>query len=215
MRFLRRYPNAVVAFALAALLALAGFMLLPPETSNADGPAPAAAGGSTPFGQWQRGVVPLLLQTDLQWAEVHYADGTMKTHGCGPTCLSMVYIGLTGKKDLDPASMAAYSENQGYVDSGITSWLLMGAGAQQLGLQVRELSPNAGVVASGLAAGRPILCSVGPGDFTTEGHFIVLAGMSADGRLIVHDPNSAERSSRAWDADQVLSQCLNLWSYYV
>lgn len=214
MNTLRRYPNACVAFLLAALLAVAGFMLLPSSPGHA-GDLLAGLTGSTPSSQWQRGTVPLLLQTDEQWADAPYADGTMRTHGCGPTCLSMVYVSLTGKKNLDPASMGAHSENAGYVEAGLTSWLLMSEGAQQLGLQAREVPADAGVVAAELAAGRPIICSVGPGDFTSEGHFIVLAGLNGAGELVVHDPNSAERSNRTWDADRVLAQCRNLWSYYL
>ena len=54
---------------------------------------------------------------------------------------------------------------------------------------------------------------VRPGDFTTTGHFIVLAGIANDGQVIVHDPNSAERSGRTWDLERVLSQCANLWAF--
>ena len=63
-----------------------------------------------------------------------------------------------------------------------------------------------------LAAGKVVICSVRPGDFTTVGHFIVLAGLTNDGRVEVRDPNSTERSAQAWDLDRVLGQCANLWA---
>ena len=63
--------------------------------------------------------------------------------------------------------------------------------------------------------GQPIVCSVGPGDFTKEGHFIVLSGLDDAGRVLVHDPNSPERSAVSWDVQTVLGQCLNLWAYSV
>ena len=39
--------------------------------------------------------IPLLIQWDKRWAYTHYGDEIVGTAGCGPTCLSMVAIGLT------------------------------------------------------------------------------------------------------------------------
>ena len=52
-----------------------------------------------------------------------------------------------------------------------------------------------------------------PGDFTSTGHFIVLAGLTEEGEVVVRDPNSAERTGRTWELDRVLAQCANLWSF--
>lgn len=178
--------------------------------------AQASADGvvkSTPRHLWTRGITPFLYQVDAEWADVPYADGTIGTHGCGPTCLSMVYVQLTGQRDRDPVAMAAFSEESGYIDSGVTSWLLMSEGAARLGLASQELSASAEVMRAQLRAGNPIICSMGPGDFTTDGHFIVICGTDDQGRFVVRDPNSPERSQQVWDASRVLSQCRNLWSF--
>lgn len=127
--------------------------------------------------------------------------------------MAMVYAGLTGKSDKDPAAMAAFSEQKGFVEAGMTSWAFMTEGAAQLGLAAEELPADADAVIAVLREGRPIIASVRPGDFTTEGHFIVLAGIDKDGGVIVHDPNSPERSARTWDARRIVDQCANLWSY--
>ena len=109
--------------------------------------------------------------------------------------------------------MAAFSEEGGHVDSGMTSWTLMTDGAAKLGLASEELPADESSVLSALSQGRPVICSVGPGDFTTTGHFIVLAGLDGSGGVSVHDPNSEERSHRAWDVGRILSQCRNLWAF--
>ena len=57
---------------------------------------------STPVVEWEKGSVPYLYQTDPAWAAEPYAGGTVEENGCGPTCLAMVHIDLTGRKDLDP-----------------------------------------------------------------------------------------------------------------
>ncbi len=63
-----------------------------------------------------------------------------------------------------------------------------------------------------LAEGKTVICSVGPGDFTTEGHFIVISGTDSAGKLQVMDLNSAERSARSWDPERVIAQCRNIWA---
>ena len=70
-------------------------------------------------------------------------------------------------------------------------------------------------VRKALDAGYPVIASVSKGDFTTQGHFIVLAGTDEDGKVIVHDPNSVERSAKVWDLDRILSQTRNLWAFSV
>ena len=52
-----------------------------------------------------------------------------------------------------------------------------------------------------------------PGDFTSSGHFIVLAGLADDGSVIVHDPNSIKRSEKTWDAQQIADQTAQMWVY--
>ena len=207
----RRTPALIVgALALTAAAALVVALV-------AGGSAPAPAAGepvtSTPRAEWRRGEVPRLYQTDPAWAALPYAGGTIEKNGCGPTCLAMVYVDLTGRTDRGPAEMASFSERGGYVSDGMTAWALMTDGAAELGLSSQELPASAEAVRGELAAGHPVICSVGPGDFTTAGHFIVLAGLADDGTVIVRDPNSAERTARTWDLDRVLGQCLNLWSF--
>lgn len=169
----------------------------------------------TPIAQWHKGEVPYLYQTDKKWGENSYGSGTVSTHGCGPTCLSMVYISLTGKTNYDPGTLAAFSESNGYLDGGITSWLLMSEGAQRIGLISEEIPAEKNTVEKVLSQGRPIICSVGRGDFTNDGHFIVLSGLNADGTVAVKDPNSIERSKTSWELDRILPQCRNLWAYSI
>ena len=170
---------------------------------------------STAKADWRKGTVPNLFQRDAQWASISYGDGTIGTHGCGPTCLAMAYIGLTGRTDKDPGAMALFSQKNGYIDAGVTSWALMGDGARQLGLRSQELAASADAVLSELASGHPVICSVGPGDFTADGHFIVLTAADTAGNVTVNDPNSIERSQRTWDIQRILDQCRNLWALSV
>ena len=161
-----------------------------------------------------KGEIPLYIQRDSQWGYDNYGDGMIALDGCGPTCLSMVYIGLTGDTSMNPKEMADYSSRNGYLTSGgATTWDLMLSGASGLGLNSSEVSLDETVIRRELEAGHPIICSMRPGDFTTTGHFIVLTGIADDGNIIVNDPNSILRSEQTWELDRLMRQMKNLWSF--
>ena len=47
---------------------------------------------------------------------------------------------------------------------------------------------------------------MGKGDFTNGGHFIVLTGLTSDGKVIVNDPASVRRSNQTWDLGLIQNQ---------
>lgn len=162
------------------------------------------------------GKIPLFLQSDERWADKKYGSSDMEISGCGPTCLSMVYCGLTGDTKWDPYAVAKMAEKEGYYVKGVgTSWELMTYGAEEMGLIGEVLTFDEMHIREALENGKPIICAMGPGDFTTEGHFIVLVGVTEDGRIIVNDPNSTENSERSWELSQLMGQMKNLWGYSV
>jgi predicted double-glycine peptidase len=124
----------------------------------------------------------------------------------------MVAVYILGDTSMNPYWMAQYSEDNKYVDSNSTLWSLMAKGASSLGLDVTEIPLDEQRVADNLEVGNPIICIMGPGDFTTSGHFIVLTSYE-DGMVTVNDPNSIERSNKKWPFADISSQIRNLWVY--
>lgn len=156
---------------------------------------------------------PLFLQWDRRWGYSLYGDKMMAINGCGPTCLSMVLVGLKGDADMNPKAVAQYSASAGHLteDSG-TQWSLMTEGARALGLEAEELSLDEDKINQALDTGHQVICSMRPGDFTTTGHFILIYGRK-DGKLLIHDPNSKERSKKKWKYEDIQGQIKNLWKY--
>lgn len=155
--------------------------------------------------------VPLLMQWDERWGYRSYNSNIIGLAGCGPTCLSMVAIYLRGDTSMDPLWMCQYAEQHGYCVAGSgTTWSFMTEGARSLGLDVTEIPMDEARIMSNLEVGNPIICIVGPGDFTTTGHFIVLTGCK-DGKITVNDPNSIQNSQKLWTFDQLQGQVQGLW----
>lgn len=155
--------------------------------------------------------VPLLLQWDERWGYSEYSGGLLGLTGCGPTCLSMVSIYLLKNPDYNPQYIAEFSEANGYSVSGNGSaWTLISEGGKQLGLDVIEIPLDKDRIIRNLEVGNPIICVMGPGDFTTTGHFIVMTDY-IDGLIKVNDPNSTIRSDTLWDYEAIKEQIRNLW----
>lgn len=162
------------------------------------------------------GGIPLFIQWDERWGYEQYGDDFLAVTGCGPSCLSMVYVGLTGDTGLHPLAMAQLAEKEGYYVSGSgSSWSMMTELAEKIGLDVTEVVFDKAHILAALRDGEPIICIMGPGDFTTAGHFIVLTGIAPNGEIEIRDPNSRINSERTWELTVLMKQMKNLWGYYV
>lgn len=165
-------------------------------------------------GEVTQGTIPLFLQWDERWGYETYGSDMIAITGCGPTCLSMVWCGLSGDTQWDPLTMARYAEREGYYVKGAgTAWDLMTTGAQDLGLTAQDIIFDGDHILTWLADGNPIICAMRPGDFTTTGHFIVLSGVDEYGKVKVCDPNSKINSEKTWDVEELIPQIKNLWAY--
>lgn len=47
---------------------------------------------------------------------------------------------------------------------------------------------------------------MGKGHFTSSGHFIVLRGITEEGKILVADPISIKRSEQEWDLSIILNE---------
>lgn len=155
--------------------------------------------------------VPLLLQWDERWGYSQYAGELMGLSGCGPTCLSMVCLYILDDASYTPQYIAEFATENGYSVSGNgSSWTLISKGGEKLGLDVTEIPLDENRIIRNLEVGNPIICVVGPGFFTSTGHFIVMTEYE-DGYVKVNDPNSPNRSEQTWKLTEVMEQIRNLW----
>ncbi len=142
--------------------------------------------------------IPALYQWDARWGYEKCGDSVIGLAGCGPTCMSMVAVGLTGDRSYTPDYVADYASSAGYyVDSVGTSWAFFTHAAGYFGLESETLMADENVVLRKLDEGDPIIASMGPGVFTTEGHYIVLVRLSA----------------KVWKFEDLLPQIRNLWCF--
>jgi hypothetical protein len=124
----------------------------------------------------------------------------------------MVAYYLTGDPNMSPDRIIKFSIEDGHcVPGNGSAWTLISKGAMKLGLNVKELPLVEALVRNELEKGNPVICVMGPGIFTTTGHFIVLTGYE-NGMYRINDPNSIERSNKLWHFGQFQDQIRNLWA---
>ena len=155
--------------------------------------------------------VPLLMQWDRRWGYIQYGDDFAGLTACGPVCLSMVAYYITGDASLTPVYMMDFAVSNGYCVPGDgTSWTFISEGGEILGMDVTEIPLDETQILKNLEVGNPIICAMGPGDFTSTGHYVVMVGYS-DGLIQINDPNSHTNSLKLWRYDELSGQIENLW----
>lgn len=155
--------------------------------------------------------VPLFLQWDQQWGYMKYGSGVAGLTACGPVCLSMAAWYLTEDDMFSPDKMIQFAAENGYYSPGNgSSWTLISEGGVKLGFDVTEIPLVESRIIKNLEVDNPIICAMGPGDFTTSGHYIVMVGYE-NGMIRINDPNSIANSEKLWKYEDIEGQIRNLW----
>ena len=146
-------------------------------------------------------------QLDARWADQLYGTDKIGGYACGPTSMSIVVSTLTSSI-VEPPEMARWSYEHGYWCSGSGSYhSLIPAAAKAWNLTVNGCRAAEGQrIADALSEGKLVVALMSKGHFTNGGHYIVLRGVTADGKVLVADPASYKRSQREWPLELVLKE---------
>ena len=145
-------------------------------------------------------------QLDERWAEVMYGtSSTIGQGGCGPTSMAIVVSTLTGEAH-DPVELAQWSVENGHRCEGNGSYhSLIPAAASAYGLSCEGNLDAQGIV-DALSSGKLVVAIMSQGHFTQGGHFIVLRGVTSEGKILVADPASYGRSGQEWDLSVIMDE---------
>lgn len=146
-------------------------------------------------------------QSEAPWSTAPYGPDTIGGYGCGPTAMSMVVSSLTDQV-VNPEEMALWAYQEGYCapGSGSYSGLILGT-AEAYGLDAQSWTDlSADSLSQSLASGHIFVALMTRGHFTAHGHFIVLRGVTLEGKVLVADPNSRDRSLTAWDPQLIIDE---------
>lgn len=146
-------------------------------------------------------------QLDERWKDLPYGTDNIGGYACGPTSMSIVVSSLTSET-IDPPHMAQWAYENGYWCSKYGSYhsLIPGAAASW-GLPCQGCTASEPQrIVDALANGKLVVAIMTKGHFTKSGHFIVLRGVTSEGKILVADPASYDRSNKAWDMSIILNE---------
>ena len=147
-------------------------------------------------------------QTDPRWKDKFYGGhDTIGKYGCGPTALAMAVSSIT-EQTITPDAMAVWARENGYFCNGSGSYhSLIPEGAAKFGLTVEKLgTPSSATVIEALCTGKIIVALMSQGHFTNSGHFVLVRGVTLDGKILLADPLSLDNSLKAWDLDILMNE---------
>ena len=156
------------------------------------------------------GAVVYYNQGDSPWGKHRfrgpYGTNKIKPAGCGPTSMAICISTITGKK-VTPIQTCDWAAKQGHYHQG-AGWdhSTPAAIAKHWNLKCQGLGYNKSNLKKALKQGKLIVAIMSPGHFTKGGHYIVLYGLSKDGKkLQVADCGGRARNGW-WNVDTVFNE---------
>lgn len=165
------------------------------------------SGGGEPFVYFR--------QDSAEWENKPYGTDKIGSHGCGPVSMAMVISTITGKV-IYPDEAAKWSVDHGYWAKGVgTAHALMTAMAKAYNVPVSAISQgNWNAVIDALEDGKYIITRVKSGVFAANNHFMVIRGITKDGKILVANSISYEDSTKEWSLSTLKEQVnLGFWVY--
>lgn len=157
--------------------------------------------------------MPLYYQWDSRWNFVSYGTSTIGKGGCGICSSAMVVSYWTGKSVTPPKLVEwayIYHTPQG------SSHALYAAVAEHYNLRYKDLGVSKESMVDELKKGHTVIASMGPGEFTSNSHLIVLRTIEK-GKIRVNDPNDNSNKNHAnkkYTPSAIHSEAKHYWSIY-
>lgn len=147
-------------------------------------------------------------QYDSRWGSQMYGKtNTIAGAGCGPSSLAICISTLTNKT-VTPPEVCTWSVKTGHRCEGSGSYhSLIPDGAAHWGVPCRGIGQSKKQLVQALQDGKLVIAIMSRGHFTRGGHFIVLRGITSQGKILVADCASYERSQKEWEINIFLNEC--------
>ena len=170
-----------------------------------------------PFITYEGMSMPLYRQSDKLWGDMSFGCSTIGPSGCGPSALAMA-ISYKKNEIITPAEVVTEigGADTGYYCPGKGSyWTLIDDCPEMYGLKCARVSTSE--VIDCLRVGNPVIAIMGPGQFTSGGHFITLSGVDEDDRIYVND--SADNFDKmhydqTFTLRSIANECSCFWVVY-
>ncbi len=143
-----------------------------------------------------------------------YGDGkTIAAAGAAPTAIAMVLSALKGKEIL-PTETAKWSIDNGFVGKELTDEKsFIDAISKAYGVDCKELTISEDNILKNIKDGKYIIASMKQGQLGDGNNYVVITGITEDGKIKIADPSSKENTEKTWDLSVFLNEGNKLWVF--
>ena len=152
--------------------------------------------------------IPKIYQYDYKKTvcRINGENKSASSSGCGATSMCMVIHYLTGNTKATPYLLFKWAYEHGYYNGSGLDHGAVSAMGKLCGVKGKWIGKDGKKIVKALLTGHPVIAHMGPGTFTKGGHYIVLRGVTKDGKILVNDPASSSRSKKAYPLSTILKQ---------
>lgn len=175
----------------------------------------ACAGGNGQNTQYVDGFT-VYSQYDPAWSSRPYGSSTIGESGCGPSAMAMIITALTSRP-VTPVETSDYAASIGmYVAGAGSSWDVGPRLAEHWNLRYEPVAKDVVAITAALQAGKLVITpGQGAEPFTSGGHFIVIRGITADGKFKIGDSAHNNTSTQDWDPQFIVNNMRDGGSYAI
>ena len=152
--------------------------------------------------------IPKIYQYDYKKTvcRINGENKSASSSGCGATSMCMVIHYLTGNTKPTPYLLFKWAYENGYYNGSGLDHGAVSAMGKLCGVTGKWVGKDGKKIVKALLTGHPVIAHMGPGTFTKGGHYIVLRGVTKDGKILVNDPASSSRTGKAYPLSTILKQ---------
>ena len=159
---------------------------------------------------------PIYIQTDPRWENAPFGSSTVGPSGCGPSAMAMIITALTGQA-ITPDQTAKKAGDDGmYVSGEGSSHEIANNLAKHYGLKSTKIKSDVTAISNAVKGGSYVIMSGKGGlPFTGGGHYIMIRGVTADGKWKVGDSAHRDTNNQEFNPSTILSMAAESSMYAI
>ena len=186
----------------------------PSETSSPT-PTPTEAPGVVPT-ETHAPSQPQEKPTFVNYYQQDYTElptNTEVTAGGASTAMAMV-LSAINEKEITPIETTEWiTNNQTPFINDQGEIVYFDNISEAYGIDCETIDLTKENILKNISEGKYMIISMDEGKFGNKGNYVVITGITEDGKIKIADPNSMENSETAWDISTFLEEGLKLWGF--